>query len=462
MLRESRKATVGQARRVPLQVCNGAWTVLSVMVAGISARPRLASVSDSFLRVLGCLLLGLALQPRPSAGLGPMATRIVGRVANQRLTWTRGMVPPPLAAVAAERVVEQTGTDSKTGQPNTLGDAGLAAKSFAASPEGQWTSGFHFWIVPPGTTLVMPTTGSCNKETGEKRPCVWRPALNYTSLLYNRYGPEAAGATGASAETGAPGVTALGFMIDLYGDLHTPVRLGKTTKFGADVAVTGTLSGAFSTTEWGLWEDDTFLSHVLLHKGFHNWTHYADHLARSNIFFEREFRDSANVDLGAIGCFETKLVTDMLSAWGNQSHALLAAEACLRKSSSACTAADPDFFIHLADIIEYQLLLCAARLSNVMDLLFITPPANAVSTACRKNIPFSLDNNILAISVSVIFFVAAVLFFCVFLPKIKSAQMKQQDLARPDSPLSVDSPIGSDSSERSYYRTMDANDRDPY
>ena len=391
------------------------------------------------------LLLGLC-GTDVAVALGPMATRIVGRVAKQRLSWERGNVPPGLASEAKARFLEQTTV--KGGRTVTLGEMATAAKGFAESPHGEWTKGFHFWNVPQGTKAVGSSTGSCGTgDATPAHPCIWKACLNYTERLFNEYGSLIAGASGTQASTGVEGISSLGFMVDLLADLHSPVRMGATERYGSSVRVNVDLNGTkFSTTEWGLWEEDTYLSHALESKGFHNWTDYADSLPQKTVTREKGFIQATAVKFGDIGCLNDAVATGMFSTWANQSHARLGSQVCLE--AGGC----PDDFFNsvLFDALETQILLCAYRTAKAVDLLFVTPPDNVVGASCRKNIPFNLDNNIMAISVSAVFAVAAILFFCVFLPQIKKAQ--SPGFSRPNSP---DSPLSTGSTESSMsYKTM--------
>ena len=148
-------------------------------------------------------------------------------------------------------------------------------------------------------------------------------------------------------------------------------------------------------------------------EGYENWTTYADALLRDKRLSDPVLRTLTNIDFGQIGCFNIKLVTSMFATWANESAALLRAESCLsdNKMEKGCSQ---DFFQNLANSLELRLLTCSLRVANSMDLLFITPPDNVISPLCKKNVPFSIDNNILAISVTIIFVLAAMLFLCIF------------------------------------------------
>lgn len=392
-------------------------------------------------------------------GLSTTAVKMISRIAENSVSWEKNMLPPSLAAVAKARVRQQV----YFGNSQSLSDVALQAKSYALTPEGQWSAGFHFWNVPIDVEIIKPNTGSCLKTIMDKRnPCIWKAALNYTNEIFDQYGSSAAGATGDKASTGVPDASSLGFIVDLYSDLHSPVRLGPTINYGKDVKIQNvqlnkTLPKILETSEFDLWEDDPFLIEVMRWKGYENWTHYADALLKDKRLFEPTFRKSTEIDFGEIGCFDSNLVKSMFSVWANESVSLIRAEKCF--SSNSCYPSSEEekqelFFQNLANELELRILTCSIRIANAMDLLFITPPDNVISPLCKKKLPFSLDNNILAISVTIVFVLAAMLFFCVFLPKIKKAQELQQRPYSPNSPESDTSSVLSNNNSRRNYQSI--------
>ena len=222
-----------------------------------------------------------------------------------------------------------------------------------------------------------------------------------------------------------------------------------------NVRLNKSLPEIIETSEFGLWEEDPFLLELIRWKGYENWTTYADALLRDKRLLDPSLRTLTNIDFGQIGCFNNKLATSMFSTWANESAALLRAESCLsdNKLEKGCSQ---DFFQNLANSLELRLLTCSLRVANSMDLLFITPPDNVISPLCKKNVPFSIDNNILAISVTIIFVLAAMLFFCVFLPKIKRAQESTERpySTDPDSPLTDTSIISNNSRRHQNYESF--------
>eukprot|EP00943_MAST-04B_sp_MAST-4B-sp1_P006391 g6391.t1 len=389
-------------------------------------------------------------------GLSNTAVKIISRIAEKSVSWEKNNCPPSLAAVAKARVRQQV----YFGNSQSLSDVALEAKSYALKTEGQWTSGFHFWNVPIDVEIIKPNTGSCVKTIMDKRnPCIWKAALNYTNKIFDQYGSSAAGATGDQASTGVPDASSLGFIVDLYTDLHSPVRLGPTTNYGKNVKIQNiqlnkTLPKILETSEFDLWEDDPFLIELMQWKGYENWTHYADALLKDKrLSDDKAFLKSTEIDFGEIGCFDSNLVKSMFSVWANESASLLRAEKCF--SSNSCYPSSEEekqevFFQNLANELELRILTCSIRIAKSMDLLFITLPDDAISPVCKKNLPFSLDNNILAISVTIVFVLAAMLFFCVFLPKIKKAQELQRRPYSPNSPESDRSSVVSNNARRNY------------
>ena len=396
-------------------------------------------------------------ETRSVYALSPTAVKIISHLAAQQVSWKKNMLPPPLSNVAEQRFKEQV----VVGASETLSDVALSAKSYASTQEGAWSAGFHFWHAPKGILHVSPTTGSCSSSKLDKNnPCIWKATLNYTSKLFDQYGSSSAGASGKVANTGIPDTSSLGLVVDLYSDLHSPVRLGPSSRYGEHVRVRNvrlnkSLPEIIETSEFGLWEEDPFLLELIRWKGYENWTTYADALLRDKRLSDPVLRTLTNIDFGQIGCFNIKLVTSMFATWANESAALLRAESCLsdNKMEKGCSQ---DFFQNLANSLELRLLTCSLRVANSMDLLFITPPDNVISPLCKKNVPFSIDNNILAISVTIIFVLAAMLFFCVFLPKIKRAQESTERpySTDPDSPLTDTSIISNNSRRHQNYESF--------
>ena len=205
---------------------------------------------------------------------------------------------------------------------------------------------------------------------------------------FDQYGSSSAGASGKVANTGIPDTSSLGLVVDLYSDLHSPVRLGPSSRYGEHVMVRNvrlnkSLPEIIETSEFGLWEEDPFLLELIRWKGYENWTTYADALLRDKRLLDPSLRTLTNIDFGQIGCFNNKLATSMFSTWANESAALLRAESCLsdNKLEKGCSQ---DFFQNLANSLELRLLTCSLRVANSMDLLFITPPDNVISPLCKK------------------------------------------------------------------------------
>ena len=378
------------------------------------------------------------------------AIKIISRIAENQVSWEKNMLPPFLAAIAKKRLQEQV----SSGNSQTLSDVALKAKTFALTNSGEWSSVFHFWHVPLNVNIIKPNTGSCMKTIMDSRnPCIWKAALNYTSKIFDEYGSSAAGASGGKSSVGVPSSSSLGFMVDLYSDLHSPVRMGPTTNYGKNIKVqniqlNSSLPKISESNEFDIWEADEFLFQLIRWKGYLNWTHYADSLLKDKRLVDPKFRKTTDIDFGEIGCFDSKLIQSMFSTWANESATLLRAEKCLA-SNSCKPSGQVTFFQNIANLLELRMLTCAMRIANAMDLLFITPPDNVISPLCKKKVPFSLDNNILAISVTIVFVLAAMLFFCVFLPKIKKAQEMQQRPYSPNSPESDSSSL-SNGNRRNY------------
>ena len=157
------------------------------------------------------------------------------------------------------------------------------------------------------------------------------------------------------------------------------MRMGSKERYGSSVKVNVDLNGTrFSTTEWGLWEEDEYLSHARTER-VSQLVALCRFPTKKIVTKERHFIQETTVKFGDVGCLDDGIVKGLFASWGNQSFTLLQSQKCVHDGGA------PGVFDSvLFDTIETQILLCAYRASKAIDILFVTPPDNVVGPSCRE------------------------------------------------------------------------------